>query len=268
MRGGIYAATVTPVSEAFVPDDRRAIPYYRDLLERGCDGLTILGTTGEAMSFSLEQRLAFMDAVAGALPAQRVTCGTGAASLADAVRLTQAAGEYGFAAALVMPPFFYRDATDDGVVRFYDALLAQMPGRTRIVLYNFPKMSGITLSAALVERLERELTGTVVGVKESSNDRALQSAILERCPHLLVFPGSEAYLVAAKAYGAAGCISGSVALWPQLAREVFHTGDAAKGVELARLRGTLDGEPFIAGVRRRIARERADEGWERMMPPL
>ena len=113
--GGIWAAVVTPVDEGFVPDASRAIPYYRELLEQGCDGINLLGTTGEAMSLSVEQRLGFMDCIAAELPLERVMAGTGAASLDDAVTLTRRAIQRGFAAALIMPPFFFRDASDDGV---------------------------------------------------------------------------------------------------------------------------------------------------------
>jgi len=266
---GIYAATLTPVAPALDPDPAKAIPYYRDLLGRGCDGLNILGTTGEAMSFSVEQRIAFMEAIASALPPDRISCGSGAAALADAVRLTQAAIDLNFAAALVMPPFFYRDVGDDGVVKFFDALFSGVRApEGRILLYNFPRMSGITFHAGLVDRLIREFPGTIVGMKDSSNDRALQRELLERHEGLLVYPGSEQHLVEALSYGAAGCISGSVCLWPELAQEVYKTRDAAKGAELARLRGELDGRPLIPAVRAATAAVRRDRTWELSPPPL
>ncbi len=269
MLSGIYAATLTPVSDGLDPDAERAVPYYRRLLERGCDGINILGTTGEAMSFSAEQRIAFMTAIAGALPRECVTCGTGAASLADAVRLTQQAFDLGFAAALVMPPFFYRDAGDDGVVAFFDRLLSRTQSSSRrVLLYNFPRMSGITFGAGLVERLANAFSHVVVGMKDSSNDRALQRDVLKRLPEFKVFPGSEHYLAEARAYGAAGCISGSVALWPKLAREVFRDGDAAKSSELARRRASLDGRRLIEAVRDIVAEDEGDLGWRRSVPPL
>lgn len=269
MRRGIYAATLTPVTPALDPDAGKAIPYYRDLLARGCDGLNILGTTGEAMSFSVEQRIAFMKAIASALPPDRISCGTGAAALADAVRLTQAAMDLNFAAALIMPPFFYRDVEDDGIVAFFDAFLSRVQAiEGRIVLYNFPRMSGITFHAGLVDRLMREFPGTIIGMKDSSNDRALQRELLQRHEGFLVYPGSEHYLVGALSYGAAGCISGSVCLWPELAQEVYKTRDAAKGAELARLRGELDGRPLIPAVRATTAATLKDQAWEKELPPL
>ncbi|MDP9025684.1 MAG: dihydrodipicolinate synthase family protein, partial [Candidatus Eremiobacteraeota bacterium] len=170
---GIWSAVLTPFDADFSPDAAKAISYYRDLLDRGCSGLNVLGTTGEAMSLSVEQRVAFMERIAASdLPKSRIMTGSGAASLADAARLTRAAFDLGFAAALVMPPFFYRDVSDDGVARFFDALLRRVPLRERsIVLYNFPRMSGITFAPDLVDRLHAEFPGSFAGMKDSSNDR-------------------------------------------------------------------------------------------------
>ena len=146
--------------------------------------------------------------------------GTGAASLQDAVQLTRAAFELNFAAALVLPPFFFRDVTDDGIVRYFDELLqrAHAPGK-RVLLYNFPRMSGVTFHADLVDRLVAEFPEAVAGMKDSSNDPSLQREVVKRQPHLAVFPATEQSLIEAKAYGAAGCISGSVALWPNARRQ-------------------------------------------------
>jgi 4-hydroxy-tetrahydrodipicolinate synthase len=269
MIGGIWSAVLTPLGDGFSPDAARAAEYYRDLLERGCDGINLLGTTGEAMSLSAGQRASFMEALASSgLPMARAMVGTGAASLGDAVRLTQLAFECGFAAALVMPPFFFRDVSDDGIVKFFDALFSRTnPPRKSVLLYNFPRMSGITFHRALVDRLLGEFAETIAGMKDSSNDSRLQTEILARHPGFAIFPGSESDLIAAKARGAVGCISGSVALWPELAHDVFATSNEEKAAELTRKRAALDGIPFIPAVRYLIATLRNDPAWERTMPP-
>jgi len=266
---GIWAAVLTPVDEALNPDPSLAVPYYRDLLGSGCDGLNLLGTTGEAMSFSAAQRIRFVEAIASSgLPRTQLMAGSGAASLADAALLTRAVVDCGLRAALVMPPFFFREAGDDGILRFYDDLITRTnapPGC--ILLYNFPRMSGIAFTVALVDRLITAFGDVVAGMKDSSNDAQLQAAVLERHPHLSVFPGSESELLAAKQRGAAGCISGSVSLWPRLAREVYDGGDAGKAEELRRKRAHLDGFPFVAAMRYLTAEERSEAGWLRPMPP-
>jgi 4-hydroxy-tetrahydrodipicolinate synthase len=270
---GIWAAVLTPVNADFQPNAATAIPYYRGLLDTGCDGLNVLGTTGEAMSFSVAQRLRFMeDLVRGGLPVDRIMVGTGAAAVEDSARLTRAAFELGFAAALVMPPFFFRDAADDGIVRFFDALFTRTAVPPQgVLLYNFPAMSGITFHVSLVDRLTAEFPGAIAGLKDSSNDLALQTGIHARHPDLAVFPSSERNVHTAVAEGAAGCISGSVALWPQLAREALATGDAVATRRLNDARAALSGVPLIAAVRYLTAKLRGRLPFERFevpVPPL
>jgi 4-hydroxy-tetrahydrodipicolinate synthase len=269
MIGGVWSAVLTPITADLAPHAALAIPYYQYLLERGCDGINLLGTTGEAMSFSADQRVTFMETVASSgVPKERVMAGTGAASLADAVRLTRCAFDCGFAAALIMPPFFFRDAGDDGIVGFFDALLGRVGARPNsVLLYNFPRMSGIAFRADLVDRLLEEFPGIVAGMKDSSNDPQLQGEILSRHPELAVLPGSESELLAAKARGVSGCISGSVALWPELAHAAFATNDQERGATLTRARAALDGVPFVPAVRYLTATLREEPAWQRWMPP-
>jgi 4-hydroxy-tetrahydrodipicolinate synthase len=265
---GIWAAAVTPVHADLQPDAERAVIYYGELLDSGCSGINLLGTTGEAMSFSVQQRVGLMQAItASGLPRERFMTGTGAASLDDAVSLNVAAHACGFAASLVMPPFFYRDAGDDGVVAWFDALLSRTAGRQLpILLYNFPKMSGTTFGVELTGTLIERFGSIIAGIKDSSNDQQLQRDLIAAFPQLRVFPGSEGYLTHARGYGAAGCISGTVALWPALARDVWNGNDASSA-ELTRLRDSV-GHPLIANVRARIAQARKDDAWLRAVPPL
>ena len=265
---GVWSAVLTPIDENLEPDAPRAAAYYRDLLRDGIDGINLLGTTGEAMSFGRKQRLRLMEAVAAGVPRERTMCGTGASALVDAVGLTRAASEFGFAAALIMPPFFFRDAGDDGILRFFDALLSRAGKlRSTILLYNFPKMSGITFHADLVDRLIEAFPGTIGGMKDSSNDVALQREVLARHPELRVFPSTEETLVDAKSRGIAGCISGSVALWPQLAHQAYANADTAAGTQVRDARIALAGKPLIPQMRERVAKARNDRAWLRSMPP-
>jgi 4-hydroxy-tetrahydrodipicolinate synthase len=264
---GVWAATLTPIDEHCRPDAARAIPYYTELLESGCDGLNVLGTTGEAMSFSVQQRVAFMETLAPELPVGQLMAGTGAASLADAVRQSRRALELGFRAALVLPPFFFRDAGIDGIVRFYVDLVGAVPELAgRLLLYNFPRMSGFTFTPDAVQRLMDELPGVIVGVKDSSNDRELQRALVAQFPTLRVFPGSEAALPASIGTGLAGCISGTVALSSRHARAALG-GDEKAADAMTRVRGVFADLPLIAAMRYAVAKARRDDAWSRAMPP-
>ncbi|HKU67497.1 MAG TPA: dihydrodipicolinate synthase family protein [Candidatus Baltobacteraceae bacterium] len=264
---GVCSAALTPFDTEFRPDSALAIAYYERLLQSGCDALNLMGTTGEAMSIATADRLQFMEDIArSGLPLERLMVGTGAASLRDAIRLTRAALELGFAAALVMPPFFYRGIYDDGVVAFFERFFDGVrPPEQRILLYNFPAMSGITFHADLVDRLLDEHPGLIAGMKDSSNDVTLQSEILARHPGVLMYPGSELSLADARKRGAAGCISASVALWPQLAAAVWR-GEVPQE-ELTRRRGSLAGLPTVPAVRYLLARQTAQPQWERCIPP-
>jgi 4-hydroxy-tetrahydrodipicolinate synthase len=266
---GVCAAVITPLDASLRPDPSLALPYYRDLLSRGCDALNVLGTTGEAFSLSVDDRLRFMEAVAGSdLPRDRMMVGTGAAALGDAIRLTGAAFRLGFGAALIMPPFFFRDVTDDGVIRFFEMLFAAVhPPQGRTFLYNFPQMSGVRFHPALVDRLMNAFPDVIAGIKDSSNDSALQEALAHVRPELAIFPSSEAYLTVARTSGFAGCISGSVALWPEVAADVWR-GDEEKQQRLAAMRSALAGFSLINCVRFLTAKRANDSAWERCLPPL
>jgi 4-hydroxy-tetrahydrodipicolinate synthase len=265
---GIYSATLTPFDGEYRPDVALAIPYYRSLLDRGCDGLNVLGTTGEAMSVTLVDRMRFMEAVTGALPGEKLMTGTGAAAPHDAIALTRAAFQFGFNAALVMPPFYYRDVSDAGILRFFDSVFrGAEPPQGGIMLYNFPRMSGITFHAGLVQALVDEFPGLISGMKDSSNDLALELALHAAHPELAILPGSEELLPEVIKEGLAGCISGSVCLWPELAAEAWANRDLAKANEMRNERLALP-VPFIAAVRSRIAAEQKNDAWLRSIPPL
>lgn len=219
------------------------------------------------MSIAVGDRLSFMKAVASALPHERLIVGTGASALHDAVSLTAAAFELGFNAALVIPPFYYRDATDAGIVRFFQELFAAArPPSGGVVLYNFPRMSGMTFHATLVAELMHRFPETIAGMKDSSSDAELERAVHTTFPQLDILPGSEEQLLQTRRDGLAGCISGSVCLWPELAARAW-TGDDEAATEVAGLRGGLQ-RPIIATVRARVAAEQHDEAWLRSVPPL
>src|ERR1700758_557258 len=152
---GVIAAIATAVETGGMPDCERSTALARFLLANGCDGLNVLGTTGEATSFSLDQRRRVMNAYAeSGLPLTRMMVGTGAAALADAITLTKHAAELGFAGALVLPPFYYKGVPDDGLVAAIEAILSATAARPiPLYLYHFPAQSGLHWHVALVRRL-------------------------------------------------------------------------------------------------------------------
>ncbi len=220
------------------------------------------------MSVAISDRVRFMEAVAGSLPRNRLMVGTGATALHDAVTLTKAAFTLGFSAALVMPPFYYRDISDAGIVQFFDVLLrAVQPPPGGIFLYNFPRMSGITFRADLVDKLLAEFPGIIGGMKDSSNDLALERALHVRHRGFAILPGSEEFLPEILAESLTGCISGSVCLWPELAAQAWNEHNSVKALQVRELRRALP-MPFIQAVRARVAAEQKNNAWLRSIPPL
>ena len=267
---GVIAAVATPVNEDGSPDLARATKLARHLIDNGCDGLNVLGTTGEATSFSLEERKRVMDAYKSAgLPLDRMMVGTGAAAVADAVALTRHAASLGFAGALVLPPFYYKGVPDDGLVAYIDTIVkatAQNP--VPLYLYHYPQQSGLHWHVALVKRLLDTFGQRLVGLKDSSGDMnyAREAATIGK--HFDVFPSTEAVLLEARAGAFAGCISATANLNSDLCQLAWAKGDKAAHDAAVTIRKLFDGRPLVSGVKSLLSHIHADPALARVKPPL
>jgi 4-hydroxy-tetrahydrodipicolinate synthase len=267
---GVVAAIPTPIDERFEPDRGRFLALATRLLADGCDGLNVLGTTGEATSFSTPQRLSLMEAVARSpLPLGSLMVGTGAAATADAVALTAAAAELGFAGALVLPPFYYKGVPDEGVVRYVERLVGATKDRPiPIYLYNFPALSGVPFTPPLVQRLAAEFGARIRGVKDSSGDMAYARALAAALPALDVFPSTEACLLDARDGAFAGCISATANIDAPYCARAFRDGDATALRTAVALRGLFEGKPLVPGVKALLAALADDPALAAVLPPL
>jgi len=267
---GVIAAITTAIDQAGEPDSARSTTFARFLLDNGCDGLNVLGTTGEATSFSLDQRKRVMSAyAAGGLPLDRMMVGTGAAAVADAVALTKHAAELGFAGALVLPPFYYKGVPDDGLVAYIEAIVnATAARRIPIYLYHFPAQSGLPWHVALIRRLLGEFGDRIVGLKDSSGDMAFAAEAAGVSPRFKVFPSTEAALPQARSGPFAGCISATANLNADLCARAYRTGDAAALAEAVAIRKLFDGRALVSGVKALVAHIQGDPQWARTAPPL
>jgi 4-hydroxy-tetrahydrodipicolinate synthase len=267
---GVIAAVATPVGEDGSPDTARATKLARYLIDNGCDGLNVLGTTGEATSFSLSERQRVMDAYkAAGLPLDRMMVGTGAAAVADAVTLTRYASELGFAGALVLPPFYYKGVPDDGLVAYIDTIVkatAQKP--LPIYLYHYPQQSGLHWHAALLKRLLDTYGSRIVGLKDSSGDMnyAREAAAISKS--FDVFPSTEAVLIDARSGAFAGCISATANLNSDLCQLAWAKGDKAALDHAVTIRKLFDGKPLVSGVKSLLSHIHGDPALARVKPPL
>ncbi len=270
MLSGVIAAIATPIGEDGAPDLKRAVKLARFLLDNGCDGLNVLGTTGEATSFARDEREAVMTAYqAAGLPLDRLMVGTGAAALSDAVALTRHAADLGFAGALVLPPFYYKGVPDDGLIAYIDTLVkatAQRP--IPLYLYHFPAQSGLPWHIALVKRLLESYPNRIVGLKNSSGDMAYARAAAAVAPDFAVFPSTEAALIEARAGTFAGCISATANLNADLCARAWRGGDQAALDAAVAIRKLFDGKPLVSGVKALLAHIHGDPALARVKPPL
>ena len=267
---GVIAAVATPVAEDGAPDLKRAVKLARYLLDNGCDGLNVLGTTGEATSFSLDERKAVMDAYkANGLPLHRLMVGTGAAALSDAVALTRHAAELGFGGALVLPPFYYKGVPDEGLIAYIDALVKATAAKAiPIYLYHFPAMSGLAWHITLIKRLLESFPTRIVGLKDSSGDMAFARSAAAVSPDFAVFPSTEAALIEARQGAFAGCISATANLNADLCARAWREGDTAALDAAVTIRKLFDGKPLVSGVKALLAHIHGDPALGRVKPPL
>jgi 4-hydroxy-tetrahydrodipicolinate synthase len=267
---GVIAAIATPMTEAGEPDCARLVARAAHLLSNGCDGLNLLGTTGEATSFGLHERLRVMQAVAKSnLPLDRFMVGTGAASTTDAAELTREAAGLGFAGALVLPPFYYKGITDDGVTRYIERLLNATSSRpVALYLYNFPALSGVQYSVTAVSLLLARFGNSIAGLKDSSGDIAYAEQIVRLSPRLRVFPSDEGVLLRARAGDFAGCISATANLNAPHCAAAYHRGDQAALARASAVRALFSGLPLVPGIKAVLARITGDAAWTVLAPPL
>ena len=267
---GVIAAIATAVDAQGEPDCARSVALARFLLANGCDGLNVLGTTGEATSFSLEQRKRVMTAYREAgLPLDRLMVGTGAASVADAVALTRHAVELGFAAALLLPPFYYKGVPDEGLLAYVDTIVGATAAKPiPLYLYHFPALSGLPWHFELIKRLLRAFGTRIIGLKDSSGDMAYAREAAALSPQFDVFPSTEAVLVEARSGVFAGCISATANLNADLCARAWRSGDAAALDAAVRIRKLFDGKPLVPGVKALLAHIHRDTAWVQVKPPL
>lgn len=269
---GVYAAALTPITPDGQTDCDSLVAHCRWLLANGCDGIAPLGTTGEANSQSLESRLAVIDAIAAAkISASKVIIGTGSCSIGDTVRLTRHAVQLGYPNVLVLPPFFYKGISDDGLFAFFSSVIEGLnDSRLRLYLYHFPQMSAVPFSLELIGRLRDAFGEVVAGLKDSSGDWANTKSILEAFPGFRAFSGSEQFLSDNLALGGPGCISATTNVTAPLAAKVFANSGPDRNEhqrELTKARLALQKFPLIPALKRIVEWQTGGLSWRNILPP-
>jgi 4-hydroxy-tetrahydrodipicolinate synthase len=267
---GVFAAIATAVDADGSPDIARCLSLARHLLDTGCDGLNVLGSTGEATSFSVDERKRVMTAYRDAsLPLHKLMVGTGAAAVADAVALTRHAAALGFGGALVLPPFYYKGVPDNGLVAYIDALInATVDTPIAIYLYHYPALSGLPWPVPLIQRLREQFGARIAGLKDSSGDLGFSREAAKVAPDFDVFPSTEAVLLEARNGPFAGCISATANLNADLCARAYRQGDQAALQNAVAIRSLFDRKPLVAGVKALLSHIHGDPALAKVKPPL
>jgi len=274
---GIYAAVVTPVDDTGAISIERYCRHARWLLRQGCAGLGVFGTTSEANSFSVAERQATLEGFLQAgLPIDRLILGVGTCARADTVALCRHALDHGVTELLMLPPFFYKNNSDEGLYRAYAEVIDKVADdRMALSLYHFPQISGVPLTRTLIERLVDAYPATIKGIKDSSGDWPHTQGLIEAFPSLAVFSGNDTHLLRNLEAGGAGTISAAANLAAHESAEVFEAfgrGDKATAEAgmpvVANVRKALAEYPLIAAIKHVIADGLHDEVWRTVRPPL
>jgi 4-hydroxy-tetrahydrodipicolinate synthase len=271
---GVYAAVLTPLTAALEPDTAAFVGQCRWLLEQGCDGLAPLGTTGEANSLSVAQRRRLIDAAAEAgIPGERMIPGTGSCALADAVELSRAALAAGAGGVLLLPPFYYKNPSEDGLFAFFSEVIQRVgDSKLRLYLYHFPQLSTVPITAGLIARLMKAYPGgTVAGLKDSSGDWNNSAMLLKEFPGFGVFSGSEQFLLDNLRAGGVGCISASTNVTGPLAAPVYAAWRSSEAealqAKLTEVRLVIQSYPLQAALKQIRAFQTGDAAWLNLLPP-
>lgn len=273
---GVLAPALTPFGADLAPDPRRFVSHCRWLLDHGCAALAPFGTTSEANSLSVAEREALLDALlAGGVPADRLVPGTGCCALPDTVRLTAHAVRRGCAGVLMLPPFYYKAVSDDGLFRSFAEVIERVgDDRLRVYLYHIPPVAQVGVGPKLVERLLRAYPRAVAGMKDSSGDLANTRTMLELFAKdgFDVFVGSERFLLENLRAGGVGCITATANVNAPAIDRLFAgwRGPDADRLqdELNGVRGLVEALPVIAALKAIVADASGDPGWATVRPPL
>jgi len=267
---GVLAPVLTPFDSDLNPDPARFVRFCRKLLEDGCAALVPFGTTGEANSLSVEERERLLDALLeGGVPAERLLPGTGCAALPDTVRLSRKAARAGCAGVLVLPPFYYKNPSEEGLYRsFAEAIDRTGEGRLRVYLYHIPQVSQVGIPLRVIERLLKAYPGVVTGIKDSSLDFENTRAMLRAFPGFEVFVGTEKFLLATLGEGGAGCITATANVNAPAIVRAFRERSEERQREIDAVRVSFETLPMIAALKEAVARRTGDAGWRAVRPPL
>lgn len=273
IRNGLLSPTLTPVREDLSIDTVRFAEHVNWLLEWGCHGVVLFGTTGEAVSFSADERRQALDALIDlGVPAQKLMVGVGTCSITETASLARHALQSGCRDLLMLPPFFYKNPTDEGLIAHFEALVERIgPHEADLHLYHIPPVAGVGFSVDLVGRL-RERIPAIVGIKDSGGDQDNTLALIRAHKGLAVFCGSEPFLLETVRAGGAGCITATANINAASIRVTYdgwqEPGADERQAALTDFRQRVQAFNPVPAMKALLASEREQPVWRNVRPPF
>ena len=271
---GILTPVITPFKDDLSPDPSRLLKQCKWMLSHNV-GLAVFGTNSEANSLSTDEKINLMDfLVDGGIDPKRMMPGTGCCALSDSIKLTKHAVELGTGGTLMLPPFYYKGVSDDGLYANFSEIIQQVGSSDlRVYLYHIPPVSNVPLSLDLIGRLVKKYPDTIVGIKDSSGDWNNTKRMLDTgWDDFRIFVGAETFLLENMRNGGAGCISATANVNPAAIRNLFINwqSDQADKLqeELDIVRSVFQTYPMIPALKAAAALYSQDPSWSIVRPPL
>src|SRR5258706_1176024 len=273
---GVLSPVITPFKRDLSPDADRFVKHCRWLMKSGCAGLAVFGTNSEANSMAVEEKLELLDAlVKGGVPAAALMPGTGHCALTDSVKMTREAVRMGCGGVLMLPPFYYKGVSDEGLFRNFSEIIERVGDeRLRLYLYHIPPVANVGITLKLIEMLLARYPGIVAGAKDSSGDWANTKAMLDQFKDagFDVFPGSEVFLLDGLRAGGKGCITATGNVNPGPISEVYRNWNTGKADALqagiTATRKIMQKVPMIPALKAATGHFGNDPQWATVRPPL
>lgn len=268
---GVIAAVPTPINNDGNPILDTFLEHCEWVLQNGCDGVNILGSTGEANSFNSHQRKLVMESASQNLNNQRLMVGTGTPSISETIHLTQIADDLNYQVALVLPPFYYKPITNNGLFLWYQTLHEKLGSRKiKIYFYNFPQMTGLIIPIEVIEQLHNQWPDRFCGIKDSSGDLNY-CRNLSKNKNFKVFPSSEVSISEAHISKFSGCISAtanqtlflSSKAWAKKNENVDHLVSTIK-----HLREEISKDSLIPSIKFLVFTRTKNKDWNNLLPPF
>ncbi len=270
---GVIAPNLTPYNDDLTIAEGLWLDHAAWLIDQGCVGLAPFGTTGEALSIGIEERVGLLESLCHRVPSEKIVPGTGLTSLPDTVRLTRHTVDMGCAGAMILPPFYFKGVTDEGLYDYFAWLIEAVDRPTlKVYLYHIPQVAGVGIPPVVAARLHEAFPEIVVGIKDSSGDWSNTEQLLA-IDGLIVYPAQESTLVEGHALGAAGCISATANLNPANIAKLINMIEAGSvdetlNAEVQAFRKLVAGAGPIPAQKALMHDWTGDERWGRMRPPL